>query len=70
MIDVAYYFLRNSLVALLEALFARGRCVCYTSVVLHQRTHLRTHSLQVVHMCVYVYMCVCMHMHMDAYVRL
>jgi len=27
-------------------------------VFLHQRTHLRTHSLQVVHICVYVYMCV------------
>jgi len=35
---------------------------------LHQRTHLRTHSLQVVHLCVCV--CICMHMHMDAYVRL
>ena len=23
------------------------------------RTHLRTHSLQIVHICVYVYMCVC-----------
>jgi len=45
-----------------------GRCVRYTGVFLHQRTHLRTHSLQVVHICVYVYMC--MHMHMDAYVRL
>jgi len=40
------------------------RCVftpTYTSV---------THSLQVVHICVYVYMCICMHMHMDAYVCL
>jgi len=35
-----------------------GRCVCYTGVFLHQRTHLRTHSLQVAHICVYVYMCV------------
>jgi len=35
-----------------------GRCVCYTGVFLHQRTHLRTHSLQVVHIWVYVYMCV------------
>jgi len=25
---------------------------------LHQRTHLRTHSLQVVHICVYTYVCV------------
>ena len=34
-----------------------GRCVRYTGVFLHQRTHLRTHSL-----CTYVYMyiCVCM----------
>jgi len=24
----------------------------------HQRTHLRTHSLQLVHICVYAYMCV------------
>jgi len=36
-----------------------GSCVCYTGVVLHQHTHLRTHSLQIVHICVYVYMCVC-----------
>ena len=28
--------------------------VCF----LHQRTHLQTHSLQVVHICVYVHMCV------------
>jgi len=39
--------------------------VCF----LHQRTHLRTHSLQVVHKCVYVYMCVYA-WYMDAYVRL
>ena len=37
---------------------------------LYQRTHLRTHSLQVVQICVYIYMCVCMQMHIDAYVRL
>jgi len=36
-----------------------GRWVCYTGVFLHRRTHLRTHSLQIVHICVYVYMCVC-----------
>ena len=35
-----------------------GRCACYTGVFLRQCTHLRTHSLQVVHICVYVYMCV------------
>jgi len=37
--------------------------VCF----LHQRTHLRTHSLQVVHMCVYeyicIYACICMWTH-------
>jgi len=32
--------------------------VFVTGVFLHQRTHLRTHSLQVVHICVCVYMCV------------
>ena len=61
-----YYFLRNSLVALLEALFAR-----YTGVFLYQRTHLRTHSLKIVHICVYVYMCVfaciCIWMRMCVY---
>jgi len=36
-----------------------GSCVCYAGVFLHQRTHLRTHSLQIVHICVHVYMCVC-----------
>ena len=36
-----------------------GSCVCYTRVFLHQRTHLRTHSLQILHVCIYVYMCVC-----------
>jgi len=41
-----------------------GRCVCYTGVFLHQRTHLRTHSLQVVHICVYMY---CVYMHAYAY---
>jgi len=35
-----------------------GRCVRYTGVFLHQRTHLQTHSLQVVHICVYLYICV------------
>jgi len=35
-----------------------GRCVRYTGVFLHKRTHLRTHWLQVVHICVYLYMCV------------
>jgi len=48
-----------------------GRCVCYPGVFLHQRTHLRTHSLQVVHICVYVYMCVyeciCIWMRMCVY---
>jgi len=38
---------------------------------LHQRTHVRTHSLQVVHICVYVYMCVyafiCTWMHLCVY---
>jgi len=38
------------------------RCVRYTGVFLRQldgwRTHLRTHSLQVVHICVYLYICV------------
>jgi len=42
--------------------------VCFS----HQRTHLRTHSLQVVHICVYAYkcVCICMYMYMYAYVRL
>jgi len=48
-----------------------GRRVCYTGVLLHQRTHLRTHSLQVMHICVYVYMyvyaCVCIWMRMCVY---
>jgi len=48
-----------------------GRCVCYTGVFLHQRTHLRTHSLQVVRICVYLYMCVyaciCIWMRMCVY---
>jgi len=48
-----------------------GRSVCYTGVFLHQRTHLRTHSLQVVHICVYVYMCIyaciCIWMRMCVY---
>jgi len=48
-----------------------GRCVHYTGVFLHQRTHLRTHSLQVVHICVYVYKCVyaciCIWMRMSVY---
>ena len=35
-----------------------GRCVRYTGVFLRQRTHLRTHSLQVVNICVYLYICV------------
>ena len=34
--------------------------VCF----LHQRTHLRTHSLQVVHICVYV----CVYTHVYVYV--
>ena len=39
--------------------------VCF----LHQRTHLQTHSLQVVHICVYVYMlCICVHMQAYVYV--
>jgi len=50
-----------------------GKCVCYTGVFSHQRTHLRTHwhSLQVMHICVYVYMCVyaciCIWMRMCVY---
>ena len=48
-----------------------GRCVRYTGVFLHQRTHVRTHSLQVVHICVRVYMCVyaciCIWMRMCVY---
>jgi len=48
-----------------------GRCVGYTGMFLHQRTHLRTHSLQVVHICVHVYMCVyaciCIWMRMCVY---
>ena len=48
-----------------------GRCIHYTGVFLHQRTHLRRHSLQVVHICVYVYMCVyaciCIWMRMCVY---
>ena len=48
-----------------------GRSVCYTGAFLHQRTHLRTHSLQVVHICVYVYICVyaciCIWMRMCVY---
>ena len=48
-----------------------GRCVRYTGVFLHQRTHLRTHSLQVVHISVYVYTCVyaciCIRMRMCVY---
>jgi len=47
-----------------------GRCVRYTGVFLRQRTHLRTHSLQVVHIFVYLHLCICMHMCMDAYVCL
>jgi len=43
--------------------------VCfYTGVFLHQRTHLRTHSLQVVHICVYVYMCVKVHVYAHGFV--
>ena len=50
-----------------------GRYVRYTGVsrFLHQRTHMRTHSLQVVHICVYVYVCVyvciCIWMRMCVY---
>ena len=48
-----------------------GSCVCYTGVSLYQRTHLRTHSLKIVHICVYVWMCVCacicIWMHMCVY---
>jgi len=40
-----------------------GRCARYTGVFLHQRTHLRTHSLQVVHICTYVF--VYMHAYAD-----
>ena len=36
-------------------------CMLHSSVFLYQRTHLRTHSLKIVHICVYVYMCVCVH---------
>jgi len=36
----------------------------------HQRTHLRTHSLQGVHICMCVYMCICTHIYMYSYVRL
>ena len=50
--------------------------VCfYTNVFLHQRTHLRTHLLQVVHICVlcvrsYVhFVCVCAYMCMCVCVR-
>jgi len=39
--------------------------------LLHQRTHLRTHSMQVVHICVYayicVYVCICVWMRMCVY---
>ena len=45
--------------------------VYVTQVFLHQRTHLRTHSLQVVHIYVYVYICVyaciCIWMRMCVY---
>jgi len=48
-----------------------GRCVSYTGVFLHQRTNLRTHSLQVVYICVYLYICVyaciCIWMRMCVY---
>jgi len=37
------------------------RCVCYKGVFGHQRTPLRTHSLQGVHMCVYAFKYVYMH---------
>jgi len=47
------------------------KCVSHKGVFLHQRTHLRTHSLQVVHICVYLYMCVyvcvCIWMRMCVY---
>ena len=49
-----------------------GTSVYVTQVLfLHQRTHLQTHSLQVVHICVYVYICVyaciCIWMRMCVY---
>ena len=48
-----------------------GRWVCYTGEFLHQHTHLRTQSLQVMHICVYVcmclYACICMWMRMCVY---
>jgi len=50
-------FLQWVLHALWNRYFER-RCVRYTGVFLRQRTHLRTQSLQVVHICVYLYICV------------
>ena len=51
--------------------WSMGRCVNYTCVFLRQRTHLRTHLLQVVHICVYLYICVhackCIWMRMCVY---
>ena len=46
-----------------------GSCVCYTGVCLHQRTHLRTHSLQIAHICVYVYVCMCADMYICIYMH-
>jgi len=47
------------------------RCVLYKGVFWHQRTHMWTHSLQGVHMCVYayicVYACICIWMRMCVY---
>ena len=60
-IYICAFFLQWVLHALWNRCFGHscmGRCVYYTGVILHERTRLRTHSLQVVHICVYVYMCV------------
>jgi len=60
-IYICAFFLQWVLHALWNRCFGHqcmGRCVRYTGVFLHQRTHLRTHLLQVVYICVYLYICV------------
>jgi len=56
------HFIAVSVVCTLEQVFwalVHGQvCMIHRCFFGHQHTHLRTHSLQVAHMCVYTYICV------------
>jgi len=61
-IEIDVHFFAVSDICTLEQVFwalVYGQvCMLHRCFFGHQHTHLRTHSLQVVHMCVYAYICV------------